>query len=58
MNYVFYSFIAGIFTWLLTIIGSLMVYSIKFSNRNSSILLINFSLFSILSSIVPIVLIK
>ncbi len=34
MNYIIYSLIAGIFTWLLTVIGSLMVYSIKFSNRN------------------------
>lgn len=34
MNYVLYSFLAGIFTWLLTILGALTVYSVKYSNKN------------------------
>ena len=34
MEYVLYSFLAGMFTWILTILGSLAVYSVKCNNKN------------------------
>lgn len=34
MDYILYSFLAGMFTWILTILGSLTVYSIKYHNKN------------------------
>lgn len=34
MNYVLYSFLAGMFTWGLTVLGSLSVYSVKCNNKN------------------------
>lgn len=34
MNYILYGFLAGIFTWVLTILGSLMVYSVNFKSKS------------------------
>lgn len=34
MNYILYGFLAGIFTWILTILGSLMVYSINVRKKS------------------------
>lgn len=34
MDYVLYSFLAGMFTWILTILGSLTVYSINFKSKS------------------------
>lgn len=34
MNYILYSFLAGVFTWMMTILGSLMVYSINFKSKS------------------------
>ena len=34
MNYLLYGLLAGIFTWFLTILGSLMVYSVNYKSNN------------------------
>lgn len=34
MNYILYGLLAGIFTWILTVLGSLMVYSVNISKKS------------------------
>ena len=33
MNYILYGLLAGVFTWFLTILGSLMVYSVNYKSN-------------------------
>ena len=42
MEYLLYSFLAGMFTWILTILGSMSVYSVKCSNKNLIALFLGF----------------
>ncbi len=42
MNYLLFSFLAGMFTWLLTILGSLTVYSVNFKSKSLIALFLGF----------------